>query len=128
MACHLYLYTHLDDFIDSAISSGLSSAPRDLTDCFSIFTAVWCGAMILPVLGLAFSVIGLVRVERPRWPSIVGLVLCGIPISFWACVLGWDYIKDKNAGPSVTFELRVPSAVNPDTVTNVALMSKSPVT
>jgi hypothetical protein len=39
------------------------------------------GAKLLWVLGLVFSVTGLLRVERPRWPAIVGLVLCMLPLA-----------------------------------------------
>jgi hypothetical protein len=48
------------------------------------------GATILPVVGLACALTGIVRAERPRWPAIVGLVLCAIPSSLTLFELGRD--------------------------------------
>ena len=47
------------------------------------------GGLILWVLGLVFAVTGLVRAERPRWPAIVGLVLCMLPLALF--LFGWAY-------------------------------------
>jgi hypothetical protein len=47
------------------------------------------GALMLWVLGVVFAVIGLVRAERPRWPAIVGLVLCMLPLGL--LLFSWGY-------------------------------------
>ena len=42
------------------------------------------GALIMWLLGSVFGIGGLVRAERPRWPAVIGLLLCIIP---WAWIL-----------------------------------------
>jgi hypothetical protein len=58
-------------------------------DSFGGAVYILFGSLLLWLLGLAFSVTGLVRAERPRWPAIVGLVLGMVPLGLF--LLSWVY-------------------------------------
>ena len=64
------------------------------------------------VLGLLFSVIGLVRAERPRWPAVVGLIL---PVG---CIAAFaiEASLDSSGGYTTSFSLRPATGQAPLTV------------
>lgn len=57
-------------------------------------TYAWFGGVILWALALVCGVGGLLRAERPRWPAVLGLVLCLLPLML--LVLGWSYDAVRN--------------------------------
>ena len=73
----LYLFMKFDEIVWLAAMNAAWGGGA--TGEVNSYDVVGIGAEVLWVLGLGFAVTGLVRAERPRWPSIVGLVLCLVP-------------------------------------------------
>ena len=50
------------------------------------------------LLGLVFSIIGLVRKERPKWLKIIGLILNFLLFLLIIGIVAFAFIMDKRAG------------------------------
>ncbi len=47
------------------------------------------GSCVTPLIAVVCGIVGLVKRERPRWPAITSLVICGLMILFMCVVLSF---------------------------------------